>query len=310
MQYLEHLDDSHRSGVLELISAATNHDGVPPIAEHVVLHLRHGGDISDSHIIVCEGPTVVGYAHLDLTDEVEGPSVEIVIHPKYRGKGFAQEILTKAKEVAGIRMRLWAHGDVAAAKELALHNGFKRIRTVIQMRRSLIDALPEVDPSVQTRTCLPGLDDEEWLALNNRAFIDHPDQSKWDLNDLTIRLHENWFDPTGFFIATDKGIATAFCWTKIHGGHSHSHEGENEHHDHDPIGEIYIMGVDPAYAGRGLGKALTLAGLRYLRQNGIFSAMLYVDSDNEAALRLYKSLGFTEFGRDVLYRLDTHQLRA
>jgi len=306
VQYLLHLDDQHRAGVLALITAALDHDGVPPISEHVLLHLRHGGDKADCHIISCDGPTVVGYAHLDLTDEVEGPSAEIVIHPQYRGQGFAQEILTKAREVAGDRIRLWSHGDLPAARELAVHNGFKRIRTVIQMRRSLAEALPAIDNQIAIRTFLPEMDNEEWLALNNRSFIAHPDQGNWEAKDLAIRTQEDWFQPTGFFIATIDAKMVGFCWTKIHGGHSHEHEGEAGQHDHDPIGEIYIMGVDPSFAGHGLGRTITLAGLRYLRQNGLLSAMLYVDSDNEAALALYDSLGFAEFGRDVLYRLDAH----
>ena len=32
--------------------------------------------------------------------------------------------------------------------------------------------------------------------------------------------------------------------------------------------------------------------------------MLYVDEDNHAAISLYKSIGFTEAGRDVLYQLS------
>ncbi len=306
MQYLDHLDEEHRLGVLDLISTATDHDGIPPIAEHVLLHLRHGGDKADSHIISCDGPKVIAYAHLDLTDEVEGPSVELVVHPAFRHHGHAQEILEFAKEKAGSRLRLWSHGDSKDSRKLASSNGFKRMRTVIQMRRSLVEALPQVNESIEVRTFLPGIDDEEWVALNNRIFIDHPDQGEWNLEDLRIRTREGWFDPSGFFVATENGKMIAFCWTKIHGGHSHSHSGEGEHHDHDPIGEIYIMGVDPEHAGKGLGKALALTALRYLRQNANFSAMLYVDSDNQPALALYKSLGFSEFGRDVMYRLGAN----
>lgn len=304
MQYLEHLDEAHRLGVLELIATATDFDGIPPIAEHVLLHLRHGGDKADSHIISCDGPTVIAYAHLDLTDEVEGPSLELVVHPAFRHQGHAQEILEFAKAKAGERLRLWSHGDSEDSRKLASSNGFTRIRTVIQMRRSLVEALPTISGDVDIRTFLPGIDDEEWVALNNRTFITHPDQGDWSLEDLRIRTKEDWFDSSGFFIATEHGKMIAFCWTKIHGGHSHSHLGNDEHHDHDPIGEIYIMGVDPERSGKGLGKNLALTALRYLRQNANLSAMLYVDSDNEAALALYKSLGFSEFGRDVLYRLS------
>ena len=62
-----------------------------------------------------------------------------------------------------------------------------------------------------------------------------------------------------------------------------------------------MVGVDPGEQGTGLGRALTLAGLRYLRDRGLAEAMLYVDEDNAPAIRMYEGLGFTRFDhrRDV-----------
>jgi mycothiol synthase len=114
-------------------------------------------------------------------------------------------------------------------------------------------------------------------------------------------MKENWFDPSGFLIATRDSDLIAFCWTKIHGAHSHSHDSESLEHGHDPIGEIYAMGVDPDCRGEDLGRALTIAGLSHLRYQGLMSAMLYVDEENLPAIALYKSLGFVEWGRDVMY---------
>jgi mycothiol synthase len=235
---------------------------------------------------------VAGYAHLDLTDLVEGPSAELVIAPKFRGKGIGSELLKSLTQTP--KLRLWSHGDLPGAKNLALANGFKRVRTVIQMRRSLTDLTEEIDPNISIRSFLPGIDNQSWLDLNNRAFKNHPEQSNWSERDLEIRSRESWFDPTGFLIAELDNKLAGFCWTKVHGKDSH---------DHDPIGEIYIMGVDPAFQGKGIGRAVTIAGLKYLRYQGIFSAMLYVDELNSSAIKLYKSLGFKEWGRDVLYRL-------
>ena len=297
----DHLDPKLQSEVLELIANASDVDGIPPVAEHVLLHLRHGGDKSDSHFIAFHEDQVAGYAHLDLTDQVEGPSAELVIAPKFRNKGIASELLKALTEIP--RLRLWSHGDLPGAKNLALANGFTRVRTVIQMRRSLTDSIPEIDPKINIRSFLPGIDNQAWLELNNRSFTSHPEQSNWSERDLEIRTKESWFDPTGFLIAEiDKKLA-GFCWTKVHGGHTHKHSNEEAEHDHDPIGEIYIMGVDPIQQGKGIGRAVTIAGLKFLRYQGIFSAMLYVDEQNSPAIKLYQSLGFKEWGRDVLYRL-------
>jgi mycothiol synthase len=304
---LSHLDEKTQGEVLALISTATDHDGVPPVSEHVLLHLRHGGDKADTHLIATHENKVVGYAHLDLTDEVEGPSAELVIHPQHRKKGYGQELLKALHNASGNNLRLWSHGDLPGAKNIAEHNGFNKVRTVIQMRRSLNDPMPELTKDFSIRNFLPGIDNDEWVALNNKSFASHPDQGNWSARDLEIRTKEDWFDPQGFLIAEEKQKMIGFCWTKVHGGHSHKHSEHEEHHDHDPIGEIYIMGVDPDYAGKGIGKAVTIAGLRHLRYQGIFSAMLYVDADNTAAIKLYQSLGFTEWARDVLYRYTISQ---
>ena len=170
------------------------------------------------------------------------------------------------------------------------------------MRRSLGDPIPEIDPSIAIRSFLVGLDEPAWLSLNNIAFAGHPEQANWSERDFQIRRQESWFEPTGFLIAEIDGDMAGFCWTKVHGGHSHQHSPTDPIHDHDPIGEIYIMGVSPKFRQRGVGRAVTIAGLRYLRYQGIYSAMLYVDSSNASAMKLYQSLGFTEWGRDVLYR--------
>ena len=51
------------------------------------------------------------------------------------------------------------------------------------------------------------------------------------------------------------------------------------------------------------GKALTIAGLNYLRSRSLPMAMLYVDANNAPALHLYESLGFAPWDTDVMYRL-------
>jgi mycothiol synthase len=300
LQHLNLLSKSQQDGVIQLINAATQQDGTPPISEHIVLHLRHGGDKSDSHLLIESENKVIGYAHIDATDLVAGPSVELVVHPEHRKSGYGKDLLKKAQEICGDQMRLWAHGDLSAAKKLAEENGFERIRTVIQMRKELADVHTHQD-NFDIRTFFPDIDNAEWLALNNQAFKDHPEQGNWSAKDLETRLNEAWFDPNGFFVAIEDGKMIGFTWTKIHGGHSHKHDDDSAQHDHDPIGEIYITAVSKA--GVGLGKVLTETALAYLKRNGLTSAMLYVDSDNQRALKLYKSLGFVESAQDVMYRV-------
>ena len=292
--------------VLSLIDTVADADGTFPLSEHVVLHLRHGGDADVRSLLArADDGHLVGYAHLDVTDMVEGPSAELAVLPDERRRGVGHalvaELITLAHtvDVGTGRLRLWAHGENSAARGLAASMGFTRTRVLWQMRRSLYAALPtaEIPHDVALRTFLPGLDDDAWLTLNATAFADLPDQGRWEHADLARRTSEEWFDPSGFLLAeSGDGSLAGFHWTKVHGGHHH-HD-----HDHDPIGEVYVIGVAPAWRGTGLGRALLLAGLQHLRSQGLTQAMLYVDADNHGAIRLYESLGFTRWDTDVLYR--------
>jgi mycothiol synthase len=228
----------------------------------------------------------------------------LVVDPKFRGAGVGKQLLGKAIEICSKELRLWVHGDQPAANALATSFGFEKIRTVLQMSRALTDIqqLPDLGKDIVIRSFLPGIDSDAWLSLNNKVFKDHPEQGNWQLVDLNIRLGEEWFDEQGFFLAEINHKIIGSTWTKIHGSHTHQHEGEIENHAHPAIGEIYITAVDQEYAGRGIGKVLTITALNYLKYQGLSNVMLYVDFDNKKALNLYQNLGFTQSGMDILYK--------
>jgi mycothiol synthase len=326
-EVLRRLEDSDVTDVSLLVEQVTETDGVRPLSEHVMLHLRYGGDVDVRHVLGRVGPSLVAYGHLDVTDQVAGPSAELAVAPAYRRHGVGHRLVQHLlEESPDDRLRLWSHGDQSGAAPLAASLGFRRSRTLLRLRRSLYAALPDpVWPDgVGLRSFLPGLDDEEWVALNAAAFVGLPDQGGWTLHDLHVRMREPWFDPEGFLVAVETGAdgdrMVGFHWTKVHGAAEHHHEhddGPHEHtgadtgvdtehdhhhghgHGHEPIGEVYVVGVDPTQQGRGLGRALTLAGLHHLKARGLRDAMLYVDAENASAIALYTSLGFTTWDVDV-----------
>jgi len=325
--------------VLALVQDAADEDGVSPLSEHVLLHLRYGGDLHARNVLVWRDGRLAGYGHLDPTDPVEGPAAEMVVDPAARRQGVGL-ILGEAisAEAGNGGLRLWAHGELPAAARLASAAGFTRARALWQMRRSLQTRIgrPQLADGIRVRTFVPGQDEEAWIALNHRAFARHPEQGAWTRADLELREREPWFDPDGFFLAERDGGLAGFHWTKIHGGtHGPEQAGAEptgpghaapEHsgpeptrpeptgpevatqpelpaagHGHEAIGEVYVVGVDPDERGTGLGRALTLIGLRYLRARGLAQVMLYVDETNSAAIGLYESLGFTHWDTDVMY---------
>jgi mycothiol synthase len=305
---LARLEPAQVAAVLELARAAGDADGAFPLSEHVVLHVRHGGDAPAVHLLSGEGDGLVGYAHLDTTDAVEGPSAELVVHPMARRHGLGRALVKAATTAAGEhdpagRLRLWAHGDHPSATALALSLGFDRARVLFQMRRSLLSPVPDpqLPPGVLLRTFVPGRDEAAWIDLNARAFASHPDQGRWTLRDLRVRMAEPWFDRHGFLLAERDGQLLGFHWTKVH-GHLRTAADRADTHQHDPIGEVYVLGVDPAARGLRLGTALTLAGLRYLRGQGLATVMLYVDEANGPAVQLYQRLGFSRWSTDVCFR--------
>ena len=293
--------------VQALVAAATEVDGTAPLSEHVLLHLRHGGDAQAAHLLAREGAELVGFAHFDLTDPVAGGAGELVVHPEHRraglGSRIVQALIDRAgrSEVAAGRLRLWAHGEHPGAVALATTHGFTQARVLWQMRRSLLAPLaePRLPEGVRLRPFVVGADEPEFLRVNNAAFDWHPEQGGWDLDQVKLREAEPWFDPQGFLLAVRDDPADdrllGFHWTKVHGG------DKPGAHSHEPIGEVYVLGVDPSARGMHLGAALTLAGLRHLRDRGLRQVMLYVEADNDAAVRVYRDLGFTRWDTDVSY---------
>ena len=183
------------------------------------------------------------------------------------------------------RAQLWIR-DVAGDDDAAARrHGFEPYRDLWQLRCPL----PTEPSGLEIRAFTPA-DVDEFVTVNNRAFHWHPEQGGLSADDVRDRMAEPWFDADGFRLHHRDGRLAGFCWTKIHA-------------DHDPpLGEIYVIAVDPDFSGQGLGQPMTVAGLEWLAGRGLAVGMLYVESDNHPANVVYRRIGFEHHHTDRAYR--------
>jgi mycothiol synthase len=222
-----------------------------------------------------------------------------VVAPDARGTGLRAELVRAAIDhVArhgGGRVVLWLLGAAAPDDTELAAAGLEPERDLFEMRVQLpVDEKPQWAPGITVRTFEPGRDEEAWLAVNNRAFANHPEQGGWIEATLARRMAEPWFDPALFLLAFDDEGLAGFNWLKIHDAHGR-----------DPrLGEIFVIGVDPRMQGVRLGRALALGGLQLVHERGVDTGSLFVAAENERAVALYRSLGFTVHRTDRAYACE------
>lgn len=203
------------------------------------------------------------------------------------GRGLGAALLAAAPAAS-----FWAHGSLPGSAELAAGLGLVITRELLLMGRALSE-LPEraMPDGVTLRGFEIGRDEDAWLTLNASAFAEHPEQGSWTAEDLALRVAEPWFDPADLLLAERDGAVVASHWTKLVDGALGG----------DEPGEVYVVAVDPAAQGGGLGSAILLAGLAHLRQRGARRVVLYVDADNAAAVHVYRRWGFATVSTDTAW---------
>jgi mycothiol synthase len=299
--------------IRQLLDVVETADRMAAVGEHVILRLKARrsvvdqiepvqADVASEHFIVRDtGGALLGYAHLDTEGaDAGGPLVaELAVHPLHRGQGIGgrlvEALLERAELPVGAdgttdRLRIWSHGEHPGALRLAQRYGLSRMRELWRMGRGLSGpdlTEPALPAEITIRAFRVGVDEAPVVRVNRRAFAWHPEQGAMTENDLRTKQQEGWFEAAGFLVAVDPADRiVGFHWTKVHP---------------DGTGEVYVLGVDPDTHGKGLGTALTLAGLRYLRDVGCAAVILYVEADNPAAIKVYERLGFQHQATDVQF---------
>jgi len=281
--------------VRDLLRDAERADGHRPLSDHLWLDLVDGGREGFAGLVAWEPGHEHPVAYAQVSRGHDSWSVELVVHPhhRYEMNVIGPELLDAALDVVsntgGGHVHWWVFEPTIAHDAVAATVGMAPGRLLHQMRRSLPLSAADLSVVVEVRTFVKGRDEDEWLRVNNRAFVTHPEQGGWDHVTLSSRMAQPWFDPSGFVIHEIDDRMAAFCWTKVHS-------------DTEPaLGEIYVIAVDPDFHGRGLGRGITVAALANLSDRGITTAMLYVDASNTEAVRMYEKLGFRLHRADRAY---------
>ena len=296
------LDAGLRGRLVALVGradAADDHPALPEPQELALSGLLHPPEGSRVVSATDDEGQLVGCAVVT-PDHDGSATLHVVLDPQRSGGAGTFSTLAERAlqhDVTGSGpVHLWAMQAGPATDGRVEHLGFVPERDLLQMRVPLpLDhAVHEATRPLATRPFVRGKDEEAWLRSNNRAFAGHPEQGSWTREQLEERLAAPWVDLEGFLVADDpagRGLVGS-CWTKLH-------------RDRVPVlGEIYVIGVDPAYHGHGWGRSLTVAGLEWLARQAVPVGMLYTDADNEAAVALYRSLGFSVDHVDRSYLRD------
>ncbi len=274
----------------DLIDQVSIRDGAPPFGE-VLLQAMATRPTKGRGLVGTRRGVAVAYAYA-----LPNPDGRVwtlgVADTSSEPDRFLRLVVKILADIGVTRLVLWRPAGARAPGV-----GFRPVRDLLRMGTALPVTGHAVIPAGLVVRGLNAMDDlAALIQVNNRAFVDHPEQGGWTMEDLEARLSAPWFDIRGVRTGWIDDRLVGFHWTKVH-----TEPGP----DGGGVGEVYILAVEPSFHSQGLGRILALDGLAYLyRQRRVTRVILYVDAANRAATRLYRQLSFAVEHTDRGYRLD------
>ena len=241
---------------------------------------------------------LIGYAELWHDEGRPRKVFKLLVHPDWRQKGLGTELLKlieqRARCLGGARL------DVMVEETQSGGRAFLHIRGLSEVHRCWEMALPADAhvplprwPSAYShRNFVAGHDESISVKLENASFGDEWEYVPVQVGEVVGFVRSPSFRAQGVTYAVSGGEVVGECWAWI----------EDQPPRADSRGDIWCLCVHPAHRGRGLGRALLLSGVQWLREQGVGLVKLGVDGANDRAKHLYESVGFRQHRTDLWYR--------
>ncbi len=218
------------------------------------------------------------------------------VHPEHRRRGVAAKLLGyamhRAKELGAKVAHVNISRDNIVAKSVLSRLGFRLVRRFLELRLDITKVRwQELDQAALRCRHLRRGDESKLTQIQNRSFAGTWGYNPNSVEEIIYRTNLSNCSPEDVVLACDGDRPIGYCWTRI------TCEAATD----ERKGQIFMLGVDPDYRGKVVGRGALLAGLAYLQSRGLQVAELTVDSKNKAACALYRSIGFKTWTSSLWY---------
>lgn len=247
----------------------------------------------DNLFIAERSGEIAGYAEVKPELNIGRAILTWLVHPRHRrGEltvGLVDRAVDRMRELGIMTLHANISQDSFTAKRFLTRMGFTFVRRFLELRLDLTEmVLPEISKIASRCRPLQPSEEGRLTQLQNRSFAGTWGFNPNTIEEITYRINLPNSSPDDIFLIFDSDKPVGYCWTRTESWKK-------------TVGRIYMLGVDPDYRGRGLGRQLLLAGLSCLKSKSLRVAVLTVDSENKAARVLYKSVGFELWKSSLWY---------
>lgn len=271
--------------------AVDTEEGLHSVSAHDVIEgLGHPRHFPENDLFVAEGGgDIIGYIDVRAELDIGRVVLSFLAHPEHRGEVVVMKLIKRAiiraKELKARRVHVNVLEGAESVRRLMARIRFRFIRRFLELTLDLSNGdVPNINRISPRCRHLKHGEEDKLVQIQNRSFA-----GTWGFNPNTLEeivhgIRLPGCSPEDIILACDGENVIGYCWTRTYAGRDKVTRGDK--------GRIYMLGVNPDYRGKGIGKEVLLAGLSYLKSNGVAIVELTVDSENKAACALYRSAGF------------------